>query len=280
MKTWLITGCSSGIGKGIAKAVLESGDQAIVTARNKDKVMDIVEAYPETALAVSLDVCSQDSIKNAVKEAYDKFGTIDVLVNNAGYGYRSAVEEGEIEAVQTLYQTNLFGPIELIKAVLPKMREQKSGYILNVTSIAAARSAVGSGYYASSKAALELLTTGLMKELAPLGIKAMVVQPGAFRTRFYDGESLQGTKAQIGDYEAVEAYVQKTDELIDNLNKTNKMLKDRLTTTEANLAVLEEKMKNISDNESVSMANLDLLKRISTLEQALFKAGINPSNIK
>ena len=112
MKTWLITGCSSGIGKGIAKAVLESGDQAIVTARNKDKVMDIVEAYPETALAVSLDVCSQDSIKNAVKEAYDKFGTIDVLVNNAGYGYRSAVEEGEIEAVQTLYQTNLFGPIE------------------------------------------------------------------------------------------------------------------------------------------------------------------------
>lgn len=178
MKTWLITGCSSGIGKGIAKAVLESGDQTIVTARNKDKVMDIVEAYPETALAVSLDVCSQDSIKNAVKEAYDKFGTIDVLVNNAGYGYRSAVEEGEIEAVQTLYQTNLFGPIELIKAVLPKMREQKSGYILNVTSIAAARSAVGSGYYASSKAALELLTNGLMKELAPLGIKAMVVQPG------------------------------------------------------------------------------------------------------
>ena len=94
-------------------------------------------------------------------------------------------------------------PFELIKAVLPKMREQKSGYILNVTSIAAARSAVGSGYYASSKAALELLTNGLMKELAPLGIKAMVVQPGAFRTRFYDGESLQGTKAQIGDYEAV-----------------------------------------------------------------------------
>lgn len=167
MKTWLITGCSSGIGKGIAKAVLESGNQAIVTARNKEKVMDIVKDYPETALAVSLDVCDQESIKNAVKEAYDKFG-----------------------------------PIELIKAVLPKMREQKSGYILNVTSIAATRSAVGSGYYASSKAALELLTNGLMKELAPLGIKAMVVQPGAFRTRFYDGKSLQGTKAQIGDYEA------------------------------------------------------------------------------
>lgn len=203
MKTWLITGCSSGIGKGIARAVLKSGDQAIVTARNKDKVKDIVDQYPDRALAVSLDVCDQESIQNAVKESYEKFGTIDVLVNNAGYGYRSAVEEGEIEAVQKLYQTNLFGPIELIKAVLPKMREQKSGYILNVTSIAAARSAIGSGYYASSKAALELLTNGLMKELSPLGIKAMVVQPGAFRTRFYDGESLQGTQTAIQDYEAI-----------------------------------------------------------------------------
>lgn len=202
MKTWLITGCSSGIGKGIAKAVLESGDQAVVTARNKDKVLDIVEAYPDKALAVRLDVCKQESIDEAVKLAYEKFGTIDVLVNNAGYGYRSAVEEGEIEAVQTLYQTNLFGPVQLIKAVLPKMREQKSGYILNVTSIAAARSAVGSAYYASSKAALELLTNGLMKEVAPLGIKAMVVQPGAFRTRFYDQESLQGTNDKISDYES------------------------------------------------------------------------------
>lgn len=202
MKTWLITGCSSGIGAGIAKAVLKSGDQAIVTARNKDKVMDIVKDYPKRALAVSLDVCNNESIANAVKEAYEKFGTIDVLVNNAGYGYRSAIEEGEIEAVQTLYNTNLFGPIELIKAVLPKMREQKSGYILNVTSIAATRSAIGSGYYASSKAALELLTNGLMKELAPLGIKAMVIQPGAFRTRFYDRTSLQGTQSSISDYES------------------------------------------------------------------------------
>jgi NAD(P)-dependent dehydrogenase (short-subunit alcohol dehydrogenase family) len=201
MKTWLITGCSSGIGAGIAKAVLKSGDQAVVTARNKDKVLDIVKEYPDRALAVSLDVCDNESIKNAVSEAYKKFGTIDVLVNNAGYGYRSAVEEGEIEAVSTLYNTNLFGPIELMKAVLPKMREQKSGFILNVTSIAAARSAVGSGYYASSKAALELLTNGLMKELKPLGITAMVVQPGAFRTRFYDGESLQGTESTINDYE-------------------------------------------------------------------------------
>ncbi len=202
MKTWLITGCSSGIGAGIAKAVLKSGDQAVVTARNKDKVKYFEEQYPDTALAVSLDVTDSQSIKNAIKEASERFGMVDVLVNNAGYGYRSAIEEGEIEAVNTLYQTNLFGPIELIKAVLPAMREKHDGYILNVTSIAAARSAVGSGYYASSKAALELLTDGLRKECAPLGIKVMVVQPGAFRTRFYDNTSLQGTKSTIGDYEA------------------------------------------------------------------------------
>ena len=200
MKTWLITGCSSGIGAGIAKAVLKSGDQAIVTARNKDKVMDIVKDYPDTALALSLDVCDNESIKKAVQEANDRFGTIDVLVNNAGYGYRSAVEEGEIEAVNTMFQTNLFGPIELMKAVLPKMRAQKSGAILNVTSIAAARSTVGSGYYAASKAALELLSNGLMKELEPLGIKVMVIQPGAFRTRFFDDASLQGSASIIDDY--------------------------------------------------------------------------------
>lgn len=202
MKTWLITGCSSGIGAGIAKAVLKSGDRAVVTARNADKVRQIVDQYPDRALALSLDVTDNASIQNAVKEAEKRFGVIDVLVNNAGYGYRSAVEEGETDAVNMLFQTNLFGPVELIKAVLPGMRSQKSGAILNVTSIAAARSAIGSGYYAASKAALELLTNGLMKELEPLGIKVMVVQPGAFRTRFYDSESLQGTKSAIGDYEA------------------------------------------------------------------------------
>lgn len=203
MKTWLITGCSSGIGASIAKAVLESGDRAVVTARDKSKVQSIVDMYPKTALALSLDICDNESIQNAVNEAYAHFQTIDVLVNNAGYGYRSAIEEGEREVVDKLFQTNLFGPIELMKAVLPKMREQKSGFILNVTSIAAARSAIGSGYYASSKAALELLTNGLMKELAPLGIEVMVIQPGAFRTRFYDEKSLQGTKTTIADYEAI-----------------------------------------------------------------------------
>ena len=199
MKTWLITGCSSGIGRGIAKAALEKGDQVVVTARNPESVKSLTEAYPDTALAVALDVTKTDSISDALRQAHTRFGTIDVLVNNAGHGYRSALEEGEPDNVVELFQTNVFGPVELIKAVLPDMRAQKSGAIINISSIAAVRSGVGSGYYAASKAALELLSDALWQEASSLGIKVMIVEPGAFRTNFYDG-SLKGTKMKIGDY--------------------------------------------------------------------------------
>ena len=199
MNTWLITGCSSGIGAGIAKAVLESGDNAVITARNPASLADLARQYPERALAVKLDVTDHAQIEAAVAAAVERFGRIDVLVNNAGYGYRAAVEEGVAEQVDLLFRTNVFGPVELIKAVLPGMRAMKSGVILNVSSIAAARSAMGSGYYAASKAALELLTDGLAKEVAPLGIKAAVIEPGSFRTHFYDS-SLKGTDVRIDDY--------------------------------------------------------------------------------
>ena len=202
MKTWLITGCSSGIGAGIAKAALENGDNAVVTARKPETLAELVKDAPERALAVALDVTDGESIRAAVAAALEKFGAIDVLVNNAGYGYRAAVEEGERGDVSTLFETNVFGPVELIKAVLPGMRTQKSGVILNVSSIAAVRSALGSGYYAASKAALELITDGLRKEVAPLGIQAAIIEPGAFRTHFYD-TSLQGTAVKIGDYDEI-----------------------------------------------------------------------------
>ena len=199
MKTWLITGCSSGIGRGIAKAVLKKGDNAVVTARDTSKIADLVDQYPNTALGVALDITKKESISAAVKQAQERFGTIDVLINNAGYGYRSSVEEGDIDDVNLLFNTNFFGPIELIKEVLPQMRANKNGAIVNVSSIAAVRSGVGSGYYAASKAALELMTDDLAKELKPLGIKVMIAQPGSFRTNFYD-TSLKGTKNKIDDY--------------------------------------------------------------------------------
>lgn len=200
MKTWFVTGCSSGIGAGLAKAVLEKGDQAVVTARSIEKVKGLEEKYPDRCLALTLDVTDDQSIAKAVKAAQERFGTIDVLINNAGHGYRSSVEEGDKDAVAELFQTNLFGPIELIKQVLPGMRAQRSGAIINISSIAASRSNIGSGYYAASKAALELLSEGLVHEVEPLGIKVMVVQPGSFRTSFYTAKNLKKSEHKISDY--------------------------------------------------------------------------------
>lgn len=200
MKTWLITGCSSGIGEGIAKAVLKKGDRAIVTARTVEKVIRFQEEYPDTCLAVRLDVLDQLSVEEAIKLGREKFGSIDVLVNNAGHGYRSSVEEGNIEEVNELFQTNFFGPVELIKKVLPDMRAKKSGAIINVSSIAGVRSAVGSGYYAASKAALELMSEGLAQEVNPLGIKVLIVEPGSFRTNFYTETNLKMADHKVDDY--------------------------------------------------------------------------------
>lgn len=199
MKTWFITGSSSGIGEGIAKAVLKKGDNAVVMARDTGKLNTIVQQYPDTALAVPLELTDKASIRAAVQAANERFGTIDVLVNNAGHGYRAAVEEGEDESIAEVFGTNLFGPVELIKAVLPQMRRNRKGAVINLSSIAAVGSGVGSGYYAATKAALELISDALYQEVSPLGIKVMVVEPGAFRTRFFD-DSLKGTQIRIDDY--------------------------------------------------------------------------------
>lgn len=199
MSTWLVTGCSSGIGRGIAEAALARGEQVVVTARKPETVADLVAQYPETALAVALDVTDEASIASAVAAAQAKFGTIDILINNAGYGYRAAVEEGEKSGIDEVFQTNVFGPVNLMKAVLPGMRAQKSGAIVNLSSIAAVCAAPGSGYYAATKAALESISEALYQEVGPLGIKVMVVEPGAFKTHFFD-TSLKGTAVKIEDY--------------------------------------------------------------------------------
>ena len=199
-KTWFITGCSEGgIGAGIARAVLKRGYNAVVTARNTEKVAGIVKDYPETALALALDVTDRAGVTAAVKAAQERFGQIDVLVNNAGYCFRSSVEEAERGGVDRMFETNFFGPVALIQAVLPGMRERRGGAIVNISSIGAVRTGAASGYYAATKAALELMSEGLAAELRPLGIRTMIVEPGAFRTHFYDS-SLKGADMTIGDY--------------------------------------------------------------------------------
>src|SRR5579862_4057291 len=199
MSTWFITGCSTGLGRALAAAVLDRGDNAIVTARDLATVRDLAAAHPDTALAVSLDVTQAAQAAAAVRAAHERFGGIDVLVNNAGYGYRAAVEEGDDADVQRLFATNFFGPVTLIKTVLPGMRARRSGAIVNVSSIGARRTPEGSGYYSAVKAALEGMSGSLRKELAPLGITVTAVEPGAFRTDF-SGRSLEQSGTVIADY--------------------------------------------------------------------------------
>jgi NAD(P)-dependent dehydrogenase (short-subunit alcohol dehydrogenase family) len=146
-----------------------------------------------------LDVTDHAQVRQVATDAEERFGAIDVLVNNAGYGYRAAIEEGDDDDVRQLFATNVFGAVAAIKAVLPGMRARRSGAIVNISSIGAQIMPAGSGYYAASKAALEGLTGSLLKELEPLGIKAIVVEPGAFRTDF-SGRSLQQSAEAIDDY--------------------------------------------------------------------------------
>ncbi|QHK20413.1 SDR family NAD(P)-dependent oxidoreductase [Pseudarthrobacter psychrotolerans] len=199
MATWLITGCSTGLGRALAQTVLAHGHNAVVTARSVTTVEDIAAAYPDTALPLPLDVTNSGEIDSAVQQARARFGGIDVLVNNAGYGYRSAVEEADDADIRQLFDTNVFGAVDMIKAVLPGMRANRSGSILNISSIGARISPPGSGYYSASKAALEGLSGSLHNELQPLGINVTVIEPGAFRTDFA-GRSLTQSATPIEDY--------------------------------------------------------------------------------
>ncbi len=201
MTTWLITGCSSGLGRHLAQAVIAAGFNAVVTARDAATVKDIVATHPKTALAVALDVTDKDAVARAVRLTEERFGAVDVLVNNAGHGYRAAVEEGDDDDVADLFATNFFGALAMIKAVLPGMRTRRRGTIVNISSIAARLAMAGSGYYSATKFALEGLSDALRREVAPLGIKVLIVEPGAFRTDFA-GRSLQGVANVISDYAA------------------------------------------------------------------------------
>jgi NAD(P)-dependent dehydrogenase (short-subunit alcohol dehydrogenase family) len=199
MSTWLITGCSTGLGRAFAEEALARGHDVVVTARDASAVQDVVDAHPDHALAVALDVTDADQVTAAVAAASDRFGGVDVLVNNAGYGYRSAVEEGDDADVARLFDTHFHGSVRTIKAVLPGMRARRSGTIVNLSSIGARRTGPGSGYYGAVKAAIEQMTMALRTELAPLGITATVVEPGSFRTDF-SGRSLTQSATPIADY--------------------------------------------------------------------------------
>ena len=181
-KVWFITGTSSGFGRALAEEVLAKGERVVATARKPEVLRDLVEKYPDTARAVKLDVTNLEDVKNAISEAVKEFGRIDVLVNNAGYGLVGAIEEASDEQVRRQFDTNVFGVLNVTREALPILREQKSGHVVNIGSLAGI-SAMGSlGIYSASKFALEGISEALAAELAPLGIKTTIVEPGPFNT--------------------------------------------------------------------------------------------------
>jgi NAD(P)-dependent dehydrogenase (short-subunit alcohol dehydrogenase family) len=204
-RVWMITGASRGFGAEMAKAVLASGDKVVATARNTKGLAYLqgTERVDNPNIYVTaLDVTDEAQVRSAVEVVLKHFGQIDVLVNNAGYGLMGAVEESSATEVERLYRTNVFGLLNVTRAVLPSMRKRRAGHIINFSSLGGYSSGPGFGVYCSTKFAVEGITEALHGELAPLGIHVTVVEPGYFRTDFLDTSSLASTDARIPDYAA------------------------------------------------------------------------------
>jgi NAD(P)-dependent dehydrogenase (short-subunit alcohol dehydrogenase family) len=199
-RTWFITGASTGFGRLLAEEVLKSGGKVIATARKLEKVADLEERYPKAAKAIALDVTDPGQIDSAVTQAFAIFGQVDVLVNNAGYGVAGAIEEVSEAEFMPMFETNVFGLIRVTRAFLPHLREQRSGHILNLSSIGGLIGGQGIGFYNSSKFAVEGLSEALAAELAPFGIHVTIIEPGPFRTDFL-GRSGVVAAARIADYD-------------------------------------------------------------------------------
>ncbi len=197
MSTWLITGCSTGLGRALAQALITKGERVFATARTPEALSDLVAGH-ENAFALKLDVTEPADIKAVVAQV-EQAGGVDVLVNNAGYGYLTAVEEGDEDGYRAQFETNVFGLIAMTKAVLPKMRERGSGHIVNIASVGGLVGNPGSAFYAATKFAVVGFSESLSKEVGAFGIKVTVVEPGPFRTD-WAGRSLQSSPHPIDAY--------------------------------------------------------------------------------
>ncbi|MGR9465853.1 oxidoreductase [Rhizobium leguminosarum] len=197
--TWFITGASSGLGRALAEAVLARGWRAVMTARRPETLADLTAEHGDRALALALDVTDSNSIAGAVHDAETHFGAIDVLVNNAGYGYLSAIEEGDDAEIRAQFETNVFGLIAVTKQVLPGMRSRRQGHIFNVSSLGGLVAFAATGYYHATKFAVEGLSESLSHEVKSLGIDVTILEPGAFRTD-WAGRSMVESSTIIDDY--------------------------------------------------------------------------------
>ncbi|MBO9643505.1 MAG: SDR family NAD(P)-dependent oxidoreductase [Pseudacidovorax sp.] len=198
-KTWLITGCSAGLGRALAEAVAARGDRLVATARSVAALDDLRQRYPETVRVIALDVTRPGDAAQAVALAERTFGGLDVLVNNAGVGFIGAIEEGEPHEYRPVFEINVFGLIETTRAALPALRQRPGARIVNLSSGAGIAGSAGSGFYNATKFAVEGLSEALAEELAPLGVKVLIVEPGPFRTEFL-GRSMATAARRIDAY--------------------------------------------------------------------------------
>jgi NAD(P)-dependent dehydrogenase (short-subunit alcohol dehydrogenase family) len=198
-KVWLITGCSGGFGKILAEDALRRGDKVVATARDKTSLASLLTQYPETARTLDLDVTQSSSIESAIMDVEATFGRLDILVNNAGHGFMGAIEEGTPDEYRPLFEVNVFGLIEMTRAALPLMRRTGNGRIVNLSSGAGIVGMGGHGYYNATKFAVEGLSEALAQEVAPFGIRVVIVEPGPFRTDFL-GRSIKVAENAIPAY--------------------------------------------------------------------------------
>jgi len=198
-RVWFITGASTGFGRLLAEELLRRGERVVATARKQETVADLEAQHAEQVLALALDVTKPEQIAAGVEAAIARFGRIDVLVNNAGYGVSGAVEEVAEDEFLPMFETNIFGLIRMTKAVVPHLRKQRSGHILNLSSIGGLIATPGVTYYNTSKFAVEGFTEGLAGEMEPLGVSVTAIEPGPFRTEFL-GRSKIVASHQIADY--------------------------------------------------------------------------------
>jgi NAD(P)-dependent dehydrogenase (short-subunit alcohol dehydrogenase family) len=198
---WFITGCSKGFGRAVAGQALAHGYRVVATARRQDDLTDLVTAHGEDAMALELDVTNPSQIEAATRAAEARFGAIDVLVNNAGYGYLAAIEEGDDSDMRALFEANVFAPVNLIKAVLPGMRARGTGHIVNFSSAGGFVTYPAVGYYHMAKFAMEGLSETLEQEVRPLGVSVTIVEPGPFRTDFRGSRSMKQSRTRLPAYE-------------------------------------------------------------------------------
>lgn len=200
MSAWFVTGASRGFGREIVEEVLRRGHQVVATARRPETLRDVFPDAGDSLLAAPLDVTDADQVHDAVAQAINRFGRIDVLVNNAGHGTLGAVEEVSDAEVRSVFDVNVFGLLSVTRAVLPVLRRQGSGTVINISSSGGFVSHAGWGVYCATKFAVEALGEALRQEVAPLGVAVTTVEPGGFRTDFLDGSSLSTAKNVIDDY--------------------------------------------------------------------------------